>query len=254
MSESAVIVGAIVFVASKQQHAAEEYERDREARCAKTFAFPEQEDACKHERDSSNDYLAARYKLFTWPEGITVWAIIATGFVIAWQSNETRKTAEASRRSIEMQEAEFVQWLDMGDWSVEQDTVATHAGTMAVQIIFPLVNNTTRPLFIQHVRTTLIIGTDRTHSVFRTEDAKKIPPKDEYRVVIDTAFNSRQVLSFVTCGILIESFVSVKLFNALNIATDADFQRLIHARGGEKTITVTKGHTSKQDNYTQHPN
>jgi len=39
-----------------------------------------------------------------WPEGITVWAIIGTGFVIAWQSNETRKAAENAGKQLAFQQ------------------------------------------------------------------------------------------------------------------------------------------------------
>jgi len=38
--------------------------------------------------------------LFSWPEGITAWAIIATLFVIGWQSWETRRSAEIAARSL----------------------------------------------------------------------------------------------------------------------------------------------------------
>ncbi len=39
---------------------------------------------------------------FTWPEGVTAWAVIFTLLVIAWQSVETRRAAEASLSSLEM--------------------------------------------------------------------------------------------------------------------------------------------------------
>jgi hypothetical protein len=86
-------------VARKEHRAAEEYEAAREKRCAVSFPFfgeAEQQNTCKHERDSSQDYLSWWYILVAWPEGVTTWAIIGTGFVIAWQSNETRKAAEAA--------------------------------------------------------------------------------------------------------------------------------------------------------------
>jgi hypothetical protein len=38
---------------------------------------------------------------FTWPEGATVWALLLTLFVIAWQSAETREAAKAAKDSAE---------------------------------------------------------------------------------------------------------------------------------------------------------
>jgi hypothetical protein len=94
-----VIVGGITLVARQQQTASEKYERDRESRCVATFPIAseaEKQDACKHEKDSGKNYLQWWYVLFAWPEGITTWAIIATGVVIGWQSFQTKKAAQAA--------------------------------------------------------------------------------------------------------------------------------------------------------------
>ena len=91
-----VVVCAIVFVASKQHTAAEKYEAERKARCFDLSLNREQQDTCKHERDSRSDYLPWWYVLVAWPEAITTWAIVATGLVIGWQSYESRKSANAA--------------------------------------------------------------------------------------------------------------------------------------------------------------
>lgn len=97
----AVVGAAIVFMASKQHTAAAENEAAREKRCAVTFSSdPKKQDACEHERDSGLNYLSWWYVLFTWPDGITTWAIIGTGFVIGWQSWETRRSVQASREEF----------------------------------------------------------------------------------------------------------------------------------------------------------
>src|SRR3984957_18501013 len=94
-----VIVGGIARVARQEQAASEKYERDRESRCVATFSIAseaEQQNACKHEKDSGRNYLQWWYVLLAWPEGITTWAIIATGVVISWQTVQTKKAAEAA--------------------------------------------------------------------------------------------------------------------------------------------------------------
>jgi hypothetical protein len=64
-------------------------------------ATVEQKKACIEERASARDYLPWRYELFSWPEGITTWAIIATGFAIFWQAMETRRAAVATKKAAE---------------------------------------------------------------------------------------------------------------------------------------------------------
>jgi len=105
---SLVIIGAVVFVARKEHTAAQEYERDREARCVIVPLTLQQQEACKHERDSSDDYLQWWYVLVAWPNGITTWAIIGTGIIIAWQAQQTKlaavgakDAAEATKTSVE---------------------------------------------------------------------------------------------------------------------------------------------------------
>jgi hypothetical protein len=92
----AVTVGTIVAVAYEQHSAREEYQAQSESECSALAISPEQKHACAKEAQSHKNYAPWWNVLMTWPEGVTVWAIIATGFVIAWQSNETRKSAIAA--------------------------------------------------------------------------------------------------------------------------------------------------------------
>jgi len=95
------IVAAIVFVAYRQHCAAEEYKRHRAEYCAWLGSqSAEKEKTCTQKGDSPSNYLPWGYELFTWPEGITTWAIIGTGLVIAWQSFETRKAAEIAKKAL----------------------------------------------------------------------------------------------------------------------------------------------------------
>ena len=93
---AAIVFGTIFFVACQQHRAAEKYKRHRQEYCSALVALPEQKKACIEKGASANDYLPWGYELLIWPEGMTTWAIIATGFFIAWQSFETRKAAKAA--------------------------------------------------------------------------------------------------------------------------------------------------------------
>ncbi len=138
-----LVVGAIVLVARQQHTAAEKYEAEREKRCADTFPSAwesEQQNACKHERDGGQNYLPWGYILVSWPEGITVWAIIATGFVIGWQAWETRKTAEASNRSIILQEVALRQWVNVIPLGIEISRALKNPSEISIQ--FEIQNRT----------------------------------------------------------------------------------------------------------------
>jgi hypothetical protein len=136
------ICGAIVFAARKEHKAAQQYERDREIRCADWPASPAEQDKCKHDRDGPTDYLPWWYMLVVWPDGIATWAIIATGFVIAWQSYETRRAAAISQRALilEYRPRVIVRTLklipitaepeEIEDWRIEM-VIANVGGTMA---------------------------------------------------------------------------------------------------------------------------
>jgi hypothetical protein len=102
----------VCFMAYQEHCAADKYKNHRAEYCSALIATAEQKKACIEERTSARDYLPWRYELFSWPEGITTWAIILTGFAIAWQSYETRKAAESmvlgTKANIEAQRARIV--------------------------------------------------------------------------------------------------------------------------------------------------
>lgn len=94
-----VVFAAILFVSHKQQDAASKYKAHRAEYCAAFSPTKVQKEACIEEKANAQDYLPWGYKLFVWPDGIATWAIILTGFAIAWQSSETSNAAAAARDS-----------------------------------------------------------------------------------------------------------------------------------------------------------
>lgn len=98
-------VAAIFFVAYQQQRASQKYKTHREEYCSSIVATAAQKKACTEKGKSARDYLPWGYILVSWPEGITTWAIIATGLMISWQSWETRKAAKASEEATKIAKA-----------------------------------------------------------------------------------------------------------------------------------------------------
>jgi hypothetical protein len=94
----------VPFMAYQRHRATEEYRDHRATYCTAFMATEEEKIACEEEKENADDYLPWGYKLFEWPEGITAWAIIITGFAITWQAIETRRSAEASRIQATIQQ------------------------------------------------------------------------------------------------------------------------------------------------------
>jgi hypothetical protein len=190
---------------------------------------------------------------------LVIVALITAG-VIGWQSFETRKAAQAARDSIRIQEAEFFQWLDISDWEVENldgkkggwsrsgTEIQNHPGAMNFRISFPLINNTPRPLFIHSVSTKLEIGSEKVKKEFLVEEALQVPPKSEYKVVIDTEFTHDNVTEWLTLSVPILGVVDVWFSNALGEKDEARFERLVTSRWGPdgETRTISKGRVATQ--------
>lgn len=105
-------------MAYQQHRATNKYKNHRAEYCSALAATAEQKKACIEERTSARDYLPWGYELFSWPEGITTWAIIFTGFVIAWQSWETRRAAEATKDATDL--ARTMQKKERAQLSIER--------------------------------------------------------------------------------------------------------------------------------------
>jgi archaellum component FlaG (FlaF/FlaG flagellin family) len=100
---ASVGLGTVFLMAYQQHAAAEKYKHHRQEYCATRIASAEEKKACIEEGTNASDYLPWGYELLRWPEGVTAWAIIFTGFAIAWQSWETRKSARAAKDAIILQ-------------------------------------------------------------------------------------------------------------------------------------------------------
>jgi hypothetical protein len=89
-------IGAVVAVTAEQHRAAEKYQRESQEDCARLAITAEENHPCENKTQGDKDYAPWWYILFTWPAGITTWALLGTGFAITWQSSETRKAARAA--------------------------------------------------------------------------------------------------------------------------------------------------------------
>ena len=116
------------------------------------------------------------YKLLSWPEGVTAWAVLLTLYAIVWQSWETRRAADATRdaaqaalKQSDIQAAAMQQWVDVDatDCTAQKWRAAT-GFPFVVDLGFQAVNNTSNVLTITKIETTLNESPDETE-VFRIE-------------------------------------------------------------------------------------
>jgi hypothetical protein len=93
----AVIVGAIAFVTYEEHKAGDKYQRDCQNRASEVSSAQDGNNAQgQDECQDSKKYMPWWYVLIAWPDGIAVWAVLATLGAIIWQSIETRRAAQAS--------------------------------------------------------------------------------------------------------------------------------------------------------------
>ncbi len=254
----AVIAVLLLAILCVSQYAESTKQRYEESHCQiKTASVAEDKDHKPGDQTDCPYKPPVWSKYVTFPEGLGAWAVILTLLAIVWQSIETRDAASASRDSLKIQEAEFVQWIDIGEWSIEYDRstyqwsksgpqIFNHPGEMKVRLSFPLFNNTARPLFIKSVRTLLAIGAEKVFKTFSTEESITVPPKDEYRVVIDMTLDKEQVTGYIAYTLSIEAVVQVNFSNALHKPDYAGFRRLVMCNVLDGITTVSKGHVSEE--------
>jgi hypothetical protein len=106
----AVAIGAITLVTYEEHKASDKYQRDCQSHVSAVPYAPNSDNAYRaDECQDPKQYIPWWYVLIAWPDGITVWALLATFGAIVWQAMETRKAAigainaaEATQRSIEL--------------------------------------------------------------------------------------------------------------------------------------------------------
>lgn len=176
-------IGTIFFVAYKQHCAAEKYKAHREQYCAALMVSAEQKKACAEEGAGARDYLPWGYNLVAWPDGITTWAIIFTGFVIAWQAWETRD-------SIRLQEAAMEQWVKIVNWSVLVRDLSAPIGGV-VQVKFEIVNGSQFPLTMLNAQ--LVFS---GHTIYSTGDNVFMAPDTPYIASVQLPLTTPEIAQY----------------------------------------------------------
>jgi hypothetical protein len=71
---------------------------------------------------------------FTWPEGVTAWALFLTLFVIAWQSIETHAAAEATAAGVETAKQQAVLMREQNDTQINRERARLNLDFQPIEI------------------------------------------------------------------------------------------------------------------------
>lgn len=96
-----IILGCCVYVTRQDQKTRDEYEEKCSQLNASTLPPSGHHENCDEGAENAARHLPRWFGIFRWPEGITTWAILLTLFVIADQTAQIRKSAEAALTSAD---------------------------------------------------------------------------------------------------------------------------------------------------------
>jgi hypothetical protein len=154
-------------MACEEHQASDKYKRQCQERIAAIAPASDQKASCADECKDPKDYMPWWYVLIAWPEGITTWAILFTLGAIIWQAVETRKAAEATKRSVKdaaktliqlekqteateasvrMQGVAYYQWVEIVDWKTTMNPDGAE-----MNVSFCIVNPSNFPLSLKSV-------------------------------------------------------------------------------------------------------
>src|ERR1035437_6821527 len=94
-----VIFGLSVYVSHQTQRIAEQGAQQTTQASSATPTSSAQDNHAQQDEKKPKWYIQFLYRLFTWPEGVTAWAIILTLMAIAEQTKQTTRAAEAAEAS-----------------------------------------------------------------------------------------------------------------------------------------------------------
>jgi len=182
----------------------------------------------------------AKRDAFDWWAYVANIVLAGVGFAgvfVGWRTLRwLRVQTQAIRRSAEVQEAEFIQWVDIGNWSIKHiapvidfdvvgNTVARKPKEIDITMLFSVLNNTSRPLTIGEVATSLQVAYWPTWKEFTVSERRRLPPKGEFTVSIDLRLEGNEVDRYIMNALYISIAVVVTFENALGLSDKTSFPR-----------------------------
>lgn len=110
-----IIVGAITAMTYGEKQAAIKYQRECQERVSQVLAGSSKNDKDRSgECKDAKDYMPWWYVLIAWPDGIGLWAVIATVLVIGYQAWEMREATDVMRGQLTAMQGQIGQMESSG--------------------------------------------------------------------------------------------------------------------------------------------
>jgi hypothetical protein len=157
-----IFVICLASVAMSGQKQTPARERQRETQQPPPAITVTTNESSSNDKQRSADKPQGWHKFVTWPEGIVTWAIILTLGAIVWQAIETRraasaanKSAEATLRSVKLQETQLRQWLSIEDRELKCTPILAGTVEATLWLSCQIVNPTKMALTLKEITTKL---------------------------------------------------------------------------------------------------
>jgi cell division protein FtsL len=199
------VVAVLIFVPSmayQQLRSVDKYKHHYADYCAAHFAAKSDQVACIEERANADEYLDWRYSLFSFPSGITAWAIILTGFAIVWQSSETRKAAEAAQQSVDLAAAANTQWTELKLVDIYSSASKGHAvipETLTLRCRWAIENPSSAPLTLHNV--VVSVSRDDAWHVSEFHFEEIVSPKSNEIFIVPIPLNAIETTDYLSNGV-----------------------------------------------------
>jgi hypothetical protein len=201
-------------------------------------------------------YSPSWVETFTWPEGVTAWALLLTLFVLAWQSNTATRAARAAEASIRLQEIGMEQWVVLNNWRAE---VIPNSGLLytdgsnrnQLRVRVDIVNPSNFPLTLTKAVIVFHLPID-TPSFFEAPRDHFLPPNAPYTVDVPLTISAQFAERFNDHLAAVRIEGQFTHFGPLKREAVQDMSgALICGKSGSRFDSDMPMHPKKQGNATQ---
>ncbi len=126
------------------------------------------------EKAEESEHPPSWIETFTWPEGVTAWALLFTLLVITWQSTETRAAAQSAERQIALQSVAMRQWVNIEP--IKTVTSPNFIDSSEIALQFEVRNRTDYLITIKKIVAEVVHGAGPTRS-FTVSCSVPVPPE-----------------------------------------------------------------------------
>lgn len=210
-----LLIGMTVFVAFQDEHAAQDG-ATQSANADKSVPLTKDEAGhTKGNVGNAERHAPSWYGFFRWPDGTTVWAIIMTLLAIAEQTRQTRRSAEATEKTLRHMQEASIQWVELEPDGTIVKTETGQPIPPTVVVISPrwkIINKTTLPLKLETAKVQIAREEGWRTYVFDFRMEPPLPPHQTGRdsaIMAPLRLNTSETAEFLKDGIELSIAIDV---------------------------------------------